>query len=130
MEQAENKPEEKLQKKHEESVLLVISVICLILAGILSFNMLHRVHRRLFPISTESNVSLIQGWMSIRYISRTYGVPEEIFSQNLSIDLTTGRTLTLTAIAKKLHKNPAIFIKEVQTIILEFQSNQQLPTAS
>ena len=108
-------------------ILLLISLSCIILAVVLSINTFHSVHHKHFPIPRQTNVELIQGWMSVRYISKTYGVPEEIFSQKLRIDVAQNHKITLNAIAKKKNEYVGIVISDVQSLIQSFQATHQIP---
>lgn len=107
--------------------LLIIGFICILISGILGLRIFDRVGNRPPPQPRETNISLIQDWMTIPYLSRTYGVPApEIFSK-LEIDPGEYKNLSLSQIAQKSGRNPDELIDEIKSIISDFQSTHTKP---
>lgn len=123
----------KPKKVHSEKLgfyLLIIGFICILISGILGLRIFEKVGHRPPPQPRESNVSLIQDWMTIPYISRTYGVPgSEIFSK-LEIDPGEYKNSSLSQIAQNSGRNSNELINEMKKIISDFQSTHTKPPAN
>jgi hypothetical protein len=107
--------------------LLSISIVFILSALILGFRLLTRVDRFGPPRPRETNISLIQPWMTVPYISRTYGVPSEILYKKLGLNPLASKRLSLDRIAKQQKKLSSAVIKDVQDIITQFQQEHALP---
>ncbi len=92
----------KTKKRFEPGyTLLIIGMVCLFIAGVLGFRYVRQIRHRPFPRPTETNVELIQGWMTIPYVSRTYHVPIPYVFESIQIENTGSLQKTnLDAIAK------------------------------
>ena len=108
-------------KKTRDFKHLAIAMIlfCLGMAYFLFVRTIRSTAHRPLPIPRQSNISLIQNWMTIRYLSRTYGVPEKVFSTKLSTNIQTDHNLTLDHLAKKLGETTPTLMGDIQTIITE-----------
>ncbi len=116
-----------IKRSRPNYYLLLIGVVCLILAGVLSYRYVHRIQHRPRPIPREVNVSLVQGWMTIPYLSRTYGVPESELFLRLNIDPKKDRNFSLERVAERSGKSQQAVIEEVQNAIREFQTAHPPP---
>lgn len=123
-----NQTEEEHQRKaltHHYTFILACIFLCIAL--FLAFKINHQLHEHPFPRPREINVNLIQGWMTIPYISRTYLVPEEVILRLLNVSTNDTRTLTLNKIAKLQGKSSSQVIEEVRKIIQTFQESHKSP---
>lgn len=110
--------------------LLVVGLICVVIAGILGFRTFERIGHRPPPMPRETNVSLIQEWMTIPYISRTYGVPMPELFEKLSLDSEKDSRSSLVAIAKQKNIETDSLINSLKNIISEFQASHSKPPAN
>ncbi len=102
-------------------LLLTVGFICVLFALFFTFRtvmfMVHPPH----PISRQSNVALIEDWMTLPYISRTYQIPEPKLVEALGLKEVPNRSQSIKTIAEKNHKNPAELLNQIRTGITEFQ---------
>lgn len=115
-------------KVHITRVLIGVGLLCLLIASIWSYRYVRRIYRRPPPIPRQSNVSLIQGWMTLRHLSRMYHIPEQELADLSRIEPTADRTLSLTKIAKKRGIPEADLIAELQKQISTYQSDHPIPS--
>lgn len=101
-------------------ILLGLSVLCIGIGLLLGVKVFRRIEHRPLPITRQTNSSLIQVWMTLPYISRTYGVPMEIFAEKLSVKPDANRRSSIEVIARKYGKDPQVLLKEVQSIVSSF----------
>lgn len=72
------------------------------------------------PVPRQNDVTLIQPWMSLPYVSKVYAVPMSVF--DVALDLNKKNHFeSLENIAKKKGKKTADLISQIQTIITVFQ---------
>lgn len=107
--------------------LLIIGFFFILASGVLGLRIINKVGNRPPLQPRETNISLIQDWMTIPYISRTYGVPgSEIFSE-LEIDPGEYRNSSLSQIAEGSGQSSDELINKIKNIITRFQSAHQKP---
>lgn len=104
----------------------ILACVFLCIAIFLAYKINYQIRHNPFPRPREVNVSLIQDWMTIGYISRTYLVPEEVLLNLLNISNQDTRKLTLSKIAKLQGKSSEQIISEVRIIIQTFQDEHKL----
>lgn len=112
-------------KRKLYSIYFLIAVICVVVALFMGGKFVSRVLHFGPPVPRETNVALIQDWMTIPYISRTYGVPVEVFSTELNLEEGVYRRMNIDGIAKKRNMPSAQLIEQLQQIIVRFQSEHQ-----
>jgi len=107
-------------------ILVTISIISLVLALILGFRFvrLARVHPR--PMIRQTDVTLIQTWMSLPYVSEVYGVPMHEFDQALNLDK-KNHFETIEKLARVQGKTTDTLLTEIQQIITQFQTTHSPP---
>lgn len=110
--------------------LLIIGFICIIMAGFLGLQTFGKVGHRPPPVPRETNVSLIQDWMTISHISRVYGVPEPEFFKALNLDSEKYHKSSLKQIANKENINSSQLLDSIRKIINNFQSSHPKPPAN
>ncbi len=116
------------QKKEKIHYLVILGLVFILVALIYGYKTVHELRRRPFPVPRQVNVDLLQAWMNIPYISRTYGVPEEVLLQSLNISTNNSRSLTVNKIAQLKGKPVPEVIEEVKTIIQNFQETHRTPS--
>ncbi len=105
-------------------LILGIGVICLVIAGIVGFRYFRQLRHRPFPRPTETNVELIQGWMTLPYVSRTYHVPLPYLYETISVDNENLQKTNLDTIAKQKGMSPAEMISLVKDGITKWQQTK------
>ena len=103
--------------------LLFIGFICFVLAAFLSYQLTHTIAQTQFSTPREANSNPIESWMTIRYISHTYHVPEQIFVQKLSLTENQAQRMPLEKIARQKNITTETLITEVKRILMEFMSD-------
>jgi hypothetical protein len=106
--------------------LLLVGVIFISASLYIGIDVFNKVHHHQFP-RRESNVELIQGWMTISHISHVYGVPEEEFINKLKIDPKYIKKTSIDDIARKNNINQIDFISQVKIIVKDFQETHKSP---
>lgn len=106
--------------------LLVIGIICAVVAGILGFRIFNRIGLGPSPMPRQTDVSLIQDWMTIRHISRTYRVPEKVLFEKLNLS-PQYETASLSKIADSTGVELAILLESIKIIVNDFQSSRPDP---
>lgn len=119
----DSKPMNKLLSRS----LLALGILCFLLAAVLSYQFASRIRSMQFPIPREASVNQIESWMTIRYISRTYHVPERILSEKLSLTPAQTRNMSLEKIAKQKGIDIDTFITQVKHILLDHSPAHTLP---
>lgn len=107
--------------------LLIIGFILILISGILGLRIFDRISNRPPPVPRETNLTLIQDWMTIPYISRTYGVPGPVLFEELNIDPQQYRNSSISQIAEKTNQDSAQLLNSVKNIITNYQSTHNKP---
>ena len=115
------------QTKAAQHFLVVLACIVLCIAMFLSVKISYEMKHRPFPRPREVNVSLIQPWMTIHYISRTYQVPEDILLKELSVSTSNTRTMTVSKIASLQNKKISEVVEQVRDIVSQYQQSYKSP---
>lgn len=103
--------------------LLMIGFVCMVAAGILGYRYFHQIRYRPLPRPMETNVSHIEGWMTLPYVARTYHVPLPYLFESLSIDdVPKNHNINLDNLAKLLGEAKSDFITRVRSAVTAFQS--------
>lgn len=110
--------------------LLIIGFFCILISGILGLRIINTIGHRPPPVPRETNISLIQEWMTVPYISRTYGVPEPVIFSELNIDHQKYSKSSLKQIASYTNLKETDLVESVKKIITEFQSSHTKPPAN
>lgn len=104
-------------------VLIVVGLICVATFAILSINSYTRFRHKPPSRYVETNVSLIQSWMTIKYISRVYKIPMPEFIDKLSLDK-NDENLSVLQYANKKNLDVEVVLSNIKLIIIEFQDRQ------
>lgn len=115
------------KKKSQRMLILVLCVLAVVVvfffAGRMAFHLFHSPR----PLPRQTNVQLIQGWMTLPYISRTYGVPMKDLHVGLMIKPSANDKESIDDLAKSLNVESDIFIVELQKVITTFQESHVTP---
>jgi hypothetical protein len=122
----EKKPSEK--KRLIFYLLLFVSLICLLVALYMGVNLYKRVSHRPPPIPRQTDVTLIQEWMTIPFIARSYRVPEPELFDHLGVDSASNRRTSLMSLAAKQGISTQSLISQIQEYITQYQSQQTRPS--
>lgn len=106
-------------------VFFVVGILCLIAAAILSLSTVQRIHRRPLPRPSQTDVSLIQDWMTLPYISKVYGVPEPYLLDQLKITPADSKGKNLKALAASLNESSETLVQKVQSSVTQFQQSRK-----
>ncbi|RME74815.1 MAG: hypothetical protein D6784_09200 [Chloroflexi bacterium] len=107
--------------------LIVLGVLLVVFFGLRAVHSFVRMRQSgLHPGTT--NVELIRGWMTVPYISRAYGVPEEYLFEQLGIPPEGNRKKSLGQLNREydLGGREAV-LRAVQQAILKFQADHPPP---
>lgn len=108
-------------------ILLGISFLSLLLAVYLSFQSYDRYRQYRLPRQRQTDVLLIQSWMTIPHIARVYGVPETVLFEELG-EIPPERKLSLHDIAKKKGITDEQLLEEIRDSIITYQKINPLPS--
>lgn len=121
---------EKVKEKKKVSaymVLLVISLLSLSLALYLTFASYGRYRHHQFPKARQTDVLLIQSWMTVPHIARVYGVPELVLFEELG-EIQPNRKLSIHDIARKKQMTDEELLSQIRTSIMTYQKLHPLPS--
>lgn len=113
------------QNKSSNSMKL-IGILFILVSIFIGFRIYKNINRRPFPVPRETNINLIESWMTLDYISKTYGVPMPEIKQNLEYKFDNGKT-SIEKIAKNNSIDSKNVINKLQKIIADFQKDHQKP---
>lgn len=102
--------------------LLIIGFLFILISGVLGLRIFDKVGHKPPPQPRETNITLIKEWMTIPYISRTYGVPEPEFFKSLNLENGDYGKLSISQIASQKNTDSDALINSIKTIITNFQS--------
>lgn len=108
-------------------LLLFISFVCILVAGYMGTKIFERVSHRPPPIPRQTDVSLIQDWMTIPFIAKSYRIPEPELYKAIGIDQPTDRKASLSSLAIKSGKSQQEIINQIKKAVEDFQKNQPSP---
>lgn len=101
--------------------LKIIGIIFVLLSLFFGFRIYKNINRRPFPNPRETNVSLIQSWMTIDYVSKTYGIPMPEIKKNLNYSFNSSN-MSIDKISKDNNISDQKVIDELKKIITDFQN--------
>jgi hypothetical protein len=119
-------PEKKISEKKRLIfyLLLFISLVSLLLAVYLGLSLYQQVGHRPPPIPRQTDVNLIQDWMTIPFIARSYRIPEQGLYRHLGIDSASNRRTSLMSLASKQGISTQSLISQIQEYITKLQTHQ------
>jgi len=116
----------------QQALIAVVVIGGLALTVLFAFRLYRSIHTlRHTPLRPGStDVSLIQGWMTVPYIARAYRVPEDAIWQGLGITSRGERFRSLSQL-DRTHAGgqPAgMLINKVRGIVASYQEGTPVPT--
>lgn len=115
-----------MSKKVNTNYAKAIGVIFILISVFIGFKIYRNINRRQFPKPRETDISLIQSWMTLDYISKTYGIPMPEIKQNLGYKFENGK-ISIDKISKDNNIESSEAVTKIQNIITDFQKNHQKP---
>ena len=115
-------------QRHLTTILIVAGLLLVIWFGMRSVVSAIRVWRTgLQPGVTD--VEAIRGWMTIPYVARAFGVPEEYLFKALGIPAEGNRRKSLGKLNREYAPGErGVILKRLKTAILRYQTEQpELP---
>ncbi len=109
-----------MNKSKHFYLLVVLSIISFTLAIVIGYRVFNRVEDKPRPHPRQTDVSTMQTWMTLPYVSKVYGVPLPEFDRAFGLDAST-HNKSIATIAKRLNKDPQVFLTEIQTVITTFK---------
>ena len=111
-------------ERHLTTILIVVGLLLIIWFGMRSVVSAIRVWRTgLQPGVTD--VEAIRGWMTIPYIGRAFGVPEEYLFEALGIPAEGNRRKSLGELNREyVPGERGVIVKRLKTAILRYQTEQ------
>lgn len=107
---------------------LVLGLIALVLVGLAvaatSALRLYRRHGRPPPPPRQTDVGLIQGWMTVPYIARAFRVPPEVVAEAAGAPREGGRPRSLDELASATGRRPEDVLAAVQAAVAEYQATR------
>jgi hypothetical protein len=109
-----------------QEIIIVLAVVAgLALTALFSFRLYRSIvtmrHNRLGPGATD--VSLIQGWMTVPYISKAYRIPEQTLWQDLAIPARGNRIKNLYLLDRDYAGGKTgVILNRVKSIVQAYQS--------
>jgi hypothetical protein len=107
-------------RRHSSTLLGGLALLAglLVLLGVVQYA---REHYRNVPHAmtqpAPNNVQPIAGWMTVRFVARTYRVPEPVLLAALGIDLQQARFRNLAGIAALQHRTVQQELTVVRTAV-------------
>jgi hypothetical protein len=96
-------------------LLLILAAIF----GVRAYRSWQALHRP--AVARATDLSLIQPWMSVRYVARLYGVPRADLAARL--DVPPDATITLLQVARQRHVPPPQVVAEARQAVTDLQAS-------
>lgn len=109
------------------NTLISLGVVVVLLGGVIGIKSLRRFYREPPVATRQTNITTIRSWMTLRYISRTYGVPEKEIEAVLMLEPGKYRQSSIVQISKSLGKDPQKVITDIGEVIVNFQTQHPAP---
>lgn len=113
--------------RHVPIFFILVGLFFIIFSGFNGFKISRQFTQRPRLLHRQTDVTSIQSWMTLGYISRTYDVPEPEFERKFEIEPGKYHHSSISQIAKILKKNDVDFLQEIQTFITDFQTQHIEP---
>lgn len=113
------------QKKSLNS-MKIVGIVFILISIFIGFRIYKNINRRPFPTPRETNINLIESWMTLDYISKTYGIPMPEIKQNLEYKFDNSK-VSIEKVSKDNKVETENVINKLQNIITDFQNSHQKP---
>jgi hypothetical protein len=112
--------------RRQWSIALGLGLLLLGIVALLAVALILRSTFRSVPVAASKpaapSVDSIAGWMTVRYIARTYDVPEPVLMRALGIDERQARRRTVAGIARAHHTSTDAELARVRAAILAYRA--------
>lgn len=119
--------EEESLKRTLVYILIILGVVIMLLAFGIFYQSFHQVNPIPRPIPRQTNIDQIQGWMTIRYISLSYRVPESLLYISINADPMLDRRASIQTIAKKQNRPASQLLQIIKQTVSNYQSSHPHP---
>jgi len=113
----------KKQIGHKSAIFIICIGILLLVLSIAYLFINIRSIRHYYTIRHRTDVGLIQSWMTLNYISRSYAVPESLLLKTANVTMQQTRHQSLSNIAKTHKESPSGIIEIIRNTILQYKSH-------
>jgi len=108
--------------------LMAVGVVALFLGAYLVYGCVsHERHRFPHGPPPQTDVSAIQGWMTIPYVARAYHVPEPELFKAVGADPHQAHDLSLNQVADQLGTDRDALVERVRQAVSAFQAAHPPP---
>lgn len=107
--------------------VFVIGILALLGALFLSINTTQTIRRNFRGLTTETNVNLVESWMTLSYVSHAYHIPENVVREKLHLAPNQTLRISIKKLAENTHISPDVFLKNVREMISTFQKTEGTP---
>ena len=103
------------------SILLCLALVATIFCAVQTFHAIQRFQQAR-TLAAQGDVSTIQPWMTIHYVSRFYSVPESYLIEHLNItDSRSVSRVPLRTLAVRYNRSLNGLIRDLQTAIKAYR---------
>jgi len=108
---------------HKSAILTIFIGILLLVLSIAYLFINIRSIRHYYIIRHRTDVSLIQSWMTLNYISRSYAIPESLLLKTANVTMLQARHQSLGNIAKTHKESLSGIIEIIRNAILQYKAH-------
>ena len=76
-------------------------------------------------VARTANVEAIADWMTLRYVSRAYGVPEDVLLSSLGLSSTEAQHRSLAQIARLKRQSSDQIVATVRATVVQYRSTHR-----
>jgi hypothetical protein len=113
----------KKQIGHKSAIFIICIGMLLLILSIAYLFINIRSIRHYYTIRHRTDVGLIQGWMTLNYISRSYAIPESLLLKTANVTMEQARHQSLSNIAKTHEESLSEIIKIIRNTILQYKAH-------
>ena len=113
----------KKQIGHKSAIFIICTGLLLLVLSIAYLFINIRSIRHYYTIRHRTDVSLIQGWMTLNYISRSYTIPESLLLKTANVTMEQARHQSLSNIAKTNKESLSGIIEIIRNTILQYKAH-------
>jgi hypothetical protein len=103
-------------------ILICVGAFAMIFSSFYLFDNIYSI-RHYYTIRHRSDVSMIQSWMTLHYISRSYSVPEQLLLDSINTTSQQAHLQSLNNIAKEHHETAGQVIAIIRSVILKYRAH-------
>ena len=115
-----------MAQEKRSNTMKIVGIVFILISIFIGFRIYRNLSKRPFPKPRETNINLIESWMTLDYVSKTYGVPMPEIKQNLEYKFDNGK-ISIEKVGKNNNVDSKTIINKLQKIINDFQKDHQKP---